>query len=304
MRKFSKCVPEVSLKQLIIHIFMTVRKSFSRSQWKTAKPDWINDHKIKFPDAVKDLINKSDVILEIIDVRAINKTRNFELEKLVKSKEKMLIKIINKVDLINLNELKKNIELKDLEPYVLYSVKNKIGRHRLQEKIKVEVKKLKLPFLIARVGIIGYPNTGKSSIINSLVGGKRAKTSSESGFTKAIHKIRFSKNIVLLDSPGVIPETEDSNISLRDFKKHAQIGVRTYDKIKNPDLVVHELMKERPDVLQDYFHIKTEDSEDFLVKLSKKLNFLKKGGEVDINRAARIVIKTYQQGKIRREKTI
>jgi len=155
-------------------------------------------------------------------------------------------------------------------------------------------------FSLARVGIIGYPNIGKSSIINSIVSGKkRASTAQESGHTKAIHEIRFAKNIVLLDTPGVIPDSEDSNIHTRDLKKHVQINVRTYDKVKNPDFLVNELMKKYPKKLQEYYKINEDDTEEFLEILGKKLNFLKKGGEINIDRTARVVLKAIQEGKIK-----
>jgi len=277
---------------------MPVRRSFSRSAWKTAKPDTHNEHKIKYPEAVRKIIKSSDIVLEILDARAIEKTCNLEIEKLIKKEGKKLIRVINKVDLINVGELKENKDMTELEPYVLYSVKKKIGKERLKTLIKIEVKRAKIPFPIARVGIIGYPNTGKSSLINSLAGGKRVSVSSERGHTKAIHKIRLTKNIILLDTPGVIPDNEDSNVVLSDLKKHVKINVVTYDKVKNPDLIVHEFMKDNKEVLQKHYGIKSDDAEEFLEKLGRKLNFLKKGGKIDIDRAARVVIRAVQEGKI------
>jgi len=158
---------------------------------------------------------------------------------------------------------------------------------------------LKIKYPKARVGIIGYPNIGKSSLINSLVGGRKAITSGERGQTKTIQKIRFSKNIVFLDTPGVIPDNEDSNVNVRDLKKHIQINVKTYDKVKNPDFIVLDLMNKYEGVLQDYYEIKTNDVEELLEKLGRKLKLLKKGGEVDIDRTARVIIKAIQEGKIK-----
>jgi ribosome biogenesis GTPase A len=281
---------------------MAMKKSFSRSSWRKGKPDSHNKHSISFPQAVRDIIQKSDILLEILDARAVEKTCNPELEKLIKKEKKKLIRVINKIDLIDIANFKKTIETTNLEPYVLFSVKKKIGKAKLQERIKIEVKKAKIPFKKARVGIIGYPNTGKSSLINYLVSGKRVSTSQEQGHTKAIHEIRFSNNIVLLDTPGVIPDNEDSNISLSSLKKHAQINVRTYDKVKNPDIIVLELMKKYPDLLQKYYKIKTDDVEDFLETLGKKLKFLKQGGEIDTDRTARVILKAVQEGKIKVER--
>jgi len=278
---------------------MPPKRSSSRSAWKTSKPDTHNKHKIKFPQAVREIIEKSEIILEILDARAIEKTRNLEIEKLIEKAGKKLILVLNKADLIDIAEFKKNKDVSNLEPYVLYSVKSKLGKERLKNLIKIEAKKIKIPFPITRVGIIGYPNTGKSSLINSLVGGKKVSTSSERGHTKAIHKIRFTKSIVLLDTPGVIPDEDNPKANVIDLKKHVQLNVITYDKVKDPDFIVHELMKKHKGTLQEYYKIKTEDTEEFLEILGKRLNFLKKGGKIDTDRTARAIIKAVQEGKIK-----
>ena len=279
---------------------MRIKYSFSsKKSGRTRKPSDRNDHRIKFPAAVRDMIRTCDIILEILDARAIEKTRNFELEKIVKENGKKIIWVINKADLIDVNEFKLNYDLSELKPYVLFSSKKGIGKSRLRDIIKIEVKKLKMHGKKARVGIIGYPNTGKSTLINSLAGGGKAKASPESGFTKSISKIRFNKDILILDTPGVIPDSESSERSLTDLKKHAQINVKTFDKVKNPDLIVMEIMKKFPGKLQVFFDIQEDDVEIFLEKVAEKNNFLKKHGAFDVDRAARFVLKAIQEGKIK-----
>ena len=154
----------------------------------------------------------------------------------------------------------------------------------------------------AHVGIIGYPNTGKSSIINMLAGRSIARVSAQSGFTKGIQKIRFAPGIVILDTPGVITETENSTLHREDLKKHAIIGVKTYDKTKNPDFVVSEIMKERPGLLEKFYGIEANgDAEVLLKELGRKWNFLRRGNVVDTDRTTRAVLKDWQLGKIRRK---
>ena len=98
------------------------------------------------------------------------------------------------------------------------------------------------------VAILGYPNVGKSSLINALKGRGAAKTSSVSGFTKHIQKIRTSQ-IILLDTPGVIPYKENDRL------KHNIIGTLDHNKEKNPDDVAMSLMEIFPGIIENYYNV-------------------------------------------------
>ncbi|MBU90587.1 GTP-binding protein, partial [Candidatus Woesearchaeota archaeon] len=117
----------------------------------------------------KQIVRDADIVLEVLDARFPNITRISRLEKMAKEK---LILVINKVDLISNKTLDKvKTEFKNSK-YVLVSSKNPRSINELIRMIK------------GKVAVIGYPNTGKSTLINKLSSGGRAKTSSESGFTQ------------------------------------------------------------------------------------------------------------------------
>lgn len=275
-----------------------MRIRFSYSSRRTRRIEGTNKHTKAVTTVIKDVIRISDIVLEVVDVRYIQETRNIEFEKLVKESGKVLIRILNKADLVDIEEIKKQGRLAKLSPYVLFSCKSIIGRKRLRDRIKIEVKKLKMKRQ-AHIGLIGYPNTGKSSMINLLVGRRNAGTSSAAGFTKGMQKIRFTKNILILDTPGVIPPEEDTVYEKDVLKKHAEIGVGTYDRVKDPDFVVSRLMQEHPGAFEKCYGIEAEgDAEILLEKLGRKINFLKKGNQVDIDRTARKVLKDWQEKKI------
>ncbi len=281
---------------------MRVRYSFSSR--KTGTIEGTNLHKVPFPKLVREIIRTSDIILEILDARFIEKTRNLELEALIKSQNKNLIYILNKADLVDANEVRNKADILGIRPYVLFSCKTKMGRSELRTRIKIEVKKLHIQkekgFKRAQVGIIGYPNTGKSSLINLLAGRSSAGVSAASGFTKGIQKIRLTSDIILLDTPGVVPEKEDFANTIDITKKHAEIGVQTYDRVKNPDFIVSTLMKEYPKVLEGYYKISADgDAEVLIEELGRRSNLLTKGNKVDIDRTARLILKDWQLGKIR-----
>jgi len=283
---------------------MRVKYLFSSKKTrKFRKNPATNEHKIAFPKLVRDIITTSDIVLEVLDARFIDKTRNIEMENFVKGQNKKLIYIINKADLVNVAELKENYDLSQLKPYVFFSSKSKIGRTRLRLLIKIEIKKMKISHAKGRVGVIGYPNTGKSTLINILSSKKGASTSPEAGFTKVLQKIRFSKNIVILDTPGVFQEKEHPETDKAALRKHALIGVKTFSEIKDPDLIVSDLMKENKDLLESFYGIKTNgDSEVLIEELGRKKKFLKKGNAVDVIRTAKKILEDWQSGKISKNK--
>lgn len=257
-----------------------------------------NKHKLSIPKIVMPVVEQSDILLEILDARFIDETRNKEIEKRIIERGKVIVYILNKIDLVDIKNLYEKIELENLKPYILFSCIERKGLRDLRKIIKIEAKRQ--GWQTTRVGVFGYPNTGKSSIINLLMGKKVARTSPEAGFTKGIQKLKFSKGILLLDTPGIIPEKENSNINEKDLTKHAQIGVRTWDRTKDPDLIVYELIKRFPKIIQKFYNIKEDaDINQILEELGRRKNFLKKGNQVDIDRTARQILRDWQEGKIK-----
>ena len=150
------------------------------------------------------------------------------------------------------------------------------------------------------IGIIGYPNTGKSSIINILIGKKAAGTGADAGFTKGIQKVKLTNDIVLLDSPGVIPRIEYTNTEGKKRSKQTKLGARSYSQVKYPETVVSDLMKEYPGIIERYYSIDSKGDPEILFEtLGKKRGYLKRGGEIEEDRTARVILKDWQEGKIK-----
>ena len=124
--------------------------------------------------------------------------------------------------------------------------------------------------------------------------GKRsAPTSSTSGFTKGIQKIRGDSKIVFLDTPGVIPYKE------KDASKHAFIGTIDYNKTKDPEGAVVDLMGEYPGQIEAHYGIDaSKDFETSLELIAIKRKLLKKGSQPDLERTSRMILKDWQTGKI------
>lgn len=257
-------------------------------------------NKKKIPEITEAVIDESNIILEILDARFIDETRNLDYEKIIREKKKKIIYVINKVDLIDRNALKKKNEIQHLKPYALISVTRKIGIDDLRNKIIIEAKKFKFENEKVIVGVIGYPNTGKSSLINALSRKGASKISKEAGFTRARQKVSLGKDVVLIDTPGIISEKDYSNENKKSLAMQVQVGARGYDNIRDPEDVVSYLMEKYPGSIERYYKVESEnDVNTLLEEIGKKKKFLKKGGEVNTDRTARFVIKDWQEGKIR-----
>jgi ribosome biogenesis GTPase A len=85
----------------------------------------------------------------------------------------------------------------------------------------------------------------------------------------------------------------------QDLVKHTKINVRDWDKVKSPDIIVFNLIKEYPEAIEKYYSIKSDDFESFIEKLGRKNNFLTKGNKIDIDRTCRKVLRDWQEGRIR-----
>ena len=189
-----------------------------------------------------------------------------------------------------------------MKPYVFVSATKRTGSKDLRDKVKIEAKRVDLGEHMTRVhvGIVGYPNSGKSSIINLITRRGVTGTSKQAGHTKGMQKVRMSDKILILDTPGVIPEEEYSTDKRSKLFQDAKVGARTYSDVKDPEDVVDFLMKTHAKRIEKYYKIEAKGDSEFLIEeFGKQKNFLKKGGVVDLDRASRLILKDWQEGKIK-----
>ncbi|MFA4906948.1 MAG: GTPase [archaeon] len=247
-----------------------------------------------FGASAAEVIRSSDLVLEILDARFAKETRNLNAEKGVLERGKKLLLVLNKSDLVSLNFAEKTkAELLKEAPCVFISAKDKKGKYVLRKVILREIGGKGI------VGIIGYPNTGKSSIINALAGRKAAKTSSSAGFTKGKQRVRLKEGVYLIDSPGVLPFRE------RDEEKLLILNAKSPEQVEEctgaAEKILGIIARENPKALEERYGMKVEreaETKKLLEAIALKRGRLSKGGKPDSEGMAKQIVLDWQRGKI------
>ena len=242
----------------------------------------------------KDVIKRADILLEVVDARFPDETRNSEVERDIERSKKPLIIVLNKCDLVSKEKLEetKSRFLK-IAPTVFVSSKDRFGTTMLRHKI-MEVANIKGRDIL--VGSVGYPNTGKSSVINAVAGRHKASTSSISGHTKVLQLVNAGSRIMFIDTPGVIPFGEN------DEYLHGLLGVKDAAQMHDPIgvslKIIEKLCTENKTALESLYHVTIEGQDYYNVfeLIGRQSNFLQKKGEVDETRTAIKIINDWQKG--------
>lgn len=267
---------------------------------------WYPGHMTKAKRQMQEDIKLIDLVIELVDARIPLSSRNPDIDELGKNKYRLIL--MNKADLADKEQTKKWAEyfkskgffvvsldartknsMKSITDIVMEACKEKIERDR-----KRGIKNRPV-----RAMVVGIPNVGKSTFINSYAGKACAKTGNKPGVTKGKQWIRLNKNVELLDTPGILwPKFEDQMVGLR----LALIG-SIKDEILNIDELAMELIKY---LIKNYSGIinaryEVDESKkltDIMVDIAKNRNCLLKGGEPDYSKAAALVIDDFRSGKM------
>lgn len=269
---------------------------------------WYPGHMTRAKRQMQEDMKLIDLVIELVDARIPLSSRNPDIDELGKNKYRLIL--MNKADLadsrrtdewnsffkgrgyyvVNL-DARSRAGMKSITDLIMQACSEKIERDR-----KRGIKNRPV-----RAMVVGIPNVGKSTFINSYAGRACAKTGNKPGVTKGKQWIRLSKDVELLDTPGILwPKFEDQTVGLR----LALVG-SIKDELLNTDELAVELIgflrEAYPGILKErYGTEETGTDAGLLMQLAKNRGCVGRGGETDYSRAAALLIDEFRSGRLGR----
>ncbi|KAI9482246.1 GTPase required for pre-60S ribosomal subunit nuclear export and maturation [Coemansia sp. RSA 989] len=245
------------------------------------------------------VIDSSDVVLHVLDARDPEGTRCRHVEKYLKAEapHKHLVFVINKVDLVPTWVTARWVKVLSREyPTLAFhaSINRSFGKGSLIQLLR-QFTRLHADKRQISVGLIGYPNTGKSSIINTLRQKKVCNVAPVPGETKVWQYITMTRRIYLIDCPGIVQFSSsdtDTDIVLKG-------SIRTESLLTPEDYIPEILQRVRKEYIQRHYNMdQWSDAHDFLLQLGTNTGKLKKGGEPDLHVVSKMVINDWLRGRL------
>ncbi|UGQ16555.1 ribosome biogenesis GTPase YlqF [Borrelia sp. RT5S] len=267
----------------------------------SSKINWFPGHMKRALELINENLNRTNIVLEILDARAPLSSKNPLTEQIIKNAGKEKIILLNKSDLtIEREILKWRSYFDSLGDHVIISNIYKKGmKKQIIDKIKktASVKKIKTYTEKIKVLVIGIPNVGKSSIMNLLVGKKSASVANKPGHTKNIQIVKVNEEINIFDTPGLLwHNLEDQKIA----KKLAILDMIREEIIDSTELALYllkEMHNNNKNNLLNRYKIASTDSLKILEEFAKVRGFMNKKCKIDMQRTSKTLIKEYREGK-------
>ncbi len=269
---------------------------------------WYPGHMTKTKRMMQENIKLIDVVIELVDARVPLSSKNPDIDQIAGNKPRIIL--INKYDLADPNytkeweeyykdrgfhtsllNSKQTKEVDKVKNIIFEACKERIERNRRRGMINKPM----------RAMIVGIPNVGKSTFINSIAKKASAKTGNKPGVTRGKQWIRINKDIELLDTPGILwPKFEDQIVGLH----LALIGSIKDEILQSYELAIKliEFMKEYyPSYLEKRYEITIDkDPEAILEDIARRRGCVIRGGELDLDKASNLLLDDFRNGKLGR----
>lgn len=271
---------------------------------------WFPGHMAKTRRLLRECLPQVDAVVEVLDARVPESSRNPELSELTKGKPRIVL--LNKCDVADAAATDRWLSFFRKKGFAALAVDCRSGKGLkrfvplLHEVLHERIEKNNERGMAGkplRCMVVGIPNTGKSSFINKMAGRARAEVADRAGVTRQSRWFAIGGGVELLDTPGVLwPKFDDPRVG----DKLAFIGSvkDTVVDVQTLSIRLLEIMQtEYPDRLRERYKISGfEDLEpwEILEMIGKKRGMLLRGGEIDYERAAAMLLDEYRGGKLGR----
>lgn len=271
--------------------------------------NWYPGHMAKTKKQLIEDLKLIDIVVEVVDARIPLASINPDIQEYIKDKTKIVV--LNKADLADENETKNWVKKYNSQGITAVEVEASNGKNiqAVINKIKEEYEKIKEKYIqkgrigkAIRVMVIGIPNVGKSTFINSLAKRNTAKVGNKPGVTKQKQWIKIDNNIEIMDTPGMLWPRLDNQEYAMHLAFCGTIGENSIDNEEIAYYLLEYLIKNYPNRIEERYNIKIENKEtmEILEEIARKRGAIVSGGNINMQKISDIILNEFRSGKLGR----
>lgn len=268
--------------------------------------NWFPGHMAQAKRNLSKALASVDVVVEVLDARMPAASMNPLFDELRQERQRPALKILNKADIADQTVTARWVEY-FIDVNSLASALPIVGKSKQDVRKIIEACQKLAPHRVdaikpLRLMVSGVPNVGKSTILNGLLGQAKAKAADEPAITKMINRYEVSDELIIYDSPGVMwpkVDTEETGLLLA---VNNAIGVNAYNVEDAAIFLIEKMLERYPQAIADRYKVKVNniDAIAFIELVGDKRGMRSRGGLVDFERAAQLVVTDYRHGRFGR----